>query len=304
MDISVVLVTFNRLNCLKTALAAFEQQVYQPKRLIIINNSSTDGTEDYLSDWKNKKTQFEKIVITTERNLGGAGGFATGLQKAIEYTDTDWIWLSDDDAYVKENTLYELKKTYYKDLKMKNVAALFTSVINKGKIDLDHRRRVEKRFSGVKFLPVAEEEYQNNYFQLAQGSYVGMLVKSDFVRNYGVTRDDFFIYYDDTEHCERLRQYGELYCVPASEIVHDVAIEAAISWKNYYGARNSTILIKNYYGNYAAWLNVIKRYIKDVSFLSHNSKRVKTMLKTGLLDGISGKVGLDEIYKPGWKAEK
>lgn len=304
MDISVVLVTFNRLNCLKTALAAFEQQVYQPKRLIIINNSSTDGTEDYLSDWKNKKTQFEKIVITTERNLGGAGGFATGLQKAIEYTDTDWIWLSDDDAYVKENTLYELKKTYYKDLKMKNVAALFTSVINKGKIDLDHRRRVEKRLSGVKFLPVAEEEYQNNYFQLAQGSYVGMLVKSDFVRNYGVTRDDFFIYYDDTEHCERLRQYGELYCVPTSEIVHDVAIEAAISWKNYYGARNSTILIKNYYGNYAAWLNVIKRYIKDVSFLSHNSKRVKTMLKTGLLDGISGKVGLDEIYKPGWKAEK
>lgn len=304
MDISVVLVTFNRLNCLKTALAAFEQQVYQPKRLIIINNSSTDGTEDYLSDWKNKKTQFEKIVITTERNLGGAGGFATGLQKAIEYTDTDWIWLSDDDAYVKENTLYELKKTYYKDLKMKNVAALFTSVINKGKIDLDHRRRVEKRLSGVKFLPVAEEEYQKNYFQLAQGSYVGMLVKSDFVRNYGVTRDDFFIYYDDTEHCERLRQYGELYCVPTSEIVHDVAIEAAISWKNYYGARNSTILIKNYYGNYAAWLNVIKRYIKDVSFLSHNSKRVKTMLKTGLLDGISGKVGLDEIYKPGWKAEK
>lgn len=52
MEICVVLVTFNRLNCLKKALDEFEKQTYLPKRLIVVNNSSTDGTAEYLSEWK------------------------------------------------------------------------------------------------------------------------------------------------------------------------------------------------------------------------------------------------------------
>ena len=153
-------------------------------------------------------------------------------------------------------------------------------------------------------LPVAKEIYKNKYFELAQGSYVGMLIKNDLVKKFGVTKEEYFIYYDDTEHCERLRRYGKLICVPSAEIVHDIEVNTQYSWKSYYGARNSTILIKEYYGVYPALLNVLKRYIKEVSFLSkNNSKSVKKMIKTGLKDGLLGKTGLHNLYKPGWKIE-
>lgn len=303
MKISVVLVTFNRLDCLKKSLEKFEKQILPPIRLIVVNNKSTDGTEEFLDEWKNIKTSFEKIVITTEKNLGGAGGFATGLKKAIEYSDAEWIWLSDDDAFVAENTLKNLDAVYNRHLSNKNVSAVFTSVVNEGSYDLNHRRKVEKGLFGVKFLPISAKEYEEEYFKLDQGSYVGMLVRTELIKKYGVTREGFFIYYDDTEHCERLRNYGDLYCIPSAETFHGVAANTEFNWKSYYGLRNSTILIKEYYGNYAAMIHVLKRYLKEVSpFNRRNSKRVKNMLKAGLIDGLKGEQGLHELYKPGWKA--
>lgn len=303
MKISVVLVTFNRLDCLKKSLEKFEKQILPPIRLIVVNNKSTDGTEEFLDEWKNIKISFEKIVITTEKNLGGAGGFATGLRKAIEYSDAEWIWLSDDDAFVAENTLKNLDAVYNRHLSSKNVSAVFTSVVNDGSYDLNHRRKVEKGLFGVKFQPISAKEYEEEYFKLDQGSYVGMLVKTELVKKYGVTREDFFIYYDDTEHCERLRNYGDLYCIPSAKTFHGVAANTEFNWKSYYGLRNSTILIKEYYGNYAVMIHVLKRYLKEVSpFNRRNSKRVKNMLKAGLIDGLKGEQGLHELYKPGWKA--
>ena len=299
MNITVVLVTFNRLNCLKKSLSNFENQELLPKRVVVVNNNSTDGTQEYLDNWKSIESEYKKVVIHMNENIGGAGGFAEGLSQAVQYKDTDWIWLSDDDAYVKNDTLSNLDKVYTEKLYNKNVAALFTSVLNNGNFDLDHRRVTKKKLLGVKFIPCSNNEYKKDYFSIHQGSYVGMLVRREFVELYGITRKDFFIYYDDTEHCERLRKHGELYCVPSSITIHDVNSSTEITWKNYYGSRNSTIMIDNYYGKYYALMNVIKRYIR-ITF-SNNSKNIKKMLRTGLSDGLKNHTGLHQVYKPGWK---
>lgn len=49
MQIGVVLVTFNRLEKLKIALESFENQTCSPKYLLVVNNASTDGTGDFLT---------------------------------------------------------------------------------------------------------------------------------------------------------------------------------------------------------------------------------------------------------------
>lgn len=301
MEITAILVTFNRLECLKLALKKFEEQTFLPKRLVIINNKSTDGTFEFLKTWKKEPSRFEKVVVNSEINRGGAGGFALGLSLAKDYTDTDWIWLTDDDAYLKENTFKNMHKIYSSKLKDKNVAALFTSVINKNEYDLSHRRIVKPGLTGVRFLPVSAVEYEKDYFQLTQGSYVGMLVRTEMIKLHGGTREDFFIYYDDTEHSERLNKFGNLYCIPSAEVVHDVDVQFTPSWKDYYAARNSTILINNTYGKYFAILNVVKRYIK--SFNKSKPSSVRKMERTGLIDGLRGKTGLHEVYKPGWKVD-
>ena len=36
--------------------------------------------------------------------MGGSGGFYAGIKRAMEQA-ADWIWVSDDDAYLKDDAL-------------------------------------------------------------------------------------------------------------------------------------------------------------------------------------------------------
>jgi GT2 family glycosyltransferase len=88
--IAVVLVTYNRLYLLKECLTSLRKQTYKPDKIIIINNDSTDGT----TDWLDEQTDLEVIH---QANLGGAGGFYTGIKLAYEQ-GFDFIWVMDDDV--------------------------------------------------------------------------------------------------------------------------------------------------------------------------------------------------------------
>lgn len=306
MKITVVLVTFNRLDCLKQALEKYEDQTLQPFRIIVVNNCSTDGTSDFLNKWKSEVGNIKREVLTTTKNLGGAGGFATGLKLASRYTDTDWIWLADDDAYPEKNAMEVLSDAYNNINKNNddNVAALFTSVINFGKYDLNHRRRVQKKINGVNFIPVQNNLYNQDFFEINQGSYVGMLAKTSALNQAGITREDYFIYFDDTEHTERLNKIGKLVCVPNARVVHDVTDDHGISWKSYYSIRNSIRMIFDNYGIFFGSIEVLKKYFKLASGFNRTySKEVKTMFKIAIEDALKKNMGLHKIYKPGWKPE-
>ena len=103
MKIGAVVVTFNRLEKLKKALAAFEAQTCPPAYLIVVDNGSNDGTAEYLEVWKEENGQAaevcRRIVLPMGENTGGSGGFHAGLKYAMGTPDADWIWVSDDDAY-------------------------------------------------------------------------------------------------------------------------------------------------------------------------------------------------------------
>jgi len=48
LRILTALITFNRLDLLKRCLKAIENQTFKNNDILVINNSSTDGTEIYL----------------------------------------------------------------------------------------------------------------------------------------------------------------------------------------------------------------------------------------------------------------
>lgn len=90
-SVAVVIVTYNRLEKLKIALKSYENQIFLPNYLIVVNNCSTDGTKEYLDCWEKEKNTIRKIVINTNENLGGSGGFYIG-QKASMKLNVDWIY--------------------------------------------------------------------------------------------------------------------------------------------------------------------------------------------------------------------
>lgn len=301
MKIGVVIVTYNRINELRKAIKLYEEQTFKPEYIIIVNNNSCDGTKEYLCEWENKLSNIDKRVITLSKNLGGSGGFYEGLKESYKF-DSEWIWVSDDDAF-PDITAFE---KMYKFLSSKDskeidkIASICGEVINNGQIDLSHRRRIKKGFLNVEQIPIEQSKYSNKEFDIDFFSYVGSAINKKFLEKVGLTEKDYFIYYDDTEHSYRLKEVGRIICVPDIKIVHDVKIDSEnnLNWKSYYGIRNKIIFLKKHFKSRYYMVNYIKEKAKCIF---RKDKRKNELINAALNDGIKNVQGIHKIYKPGWK---
>ena len=68
LKVICVIVTYNRLELLKESVAAVMQQTYPLHRVVIVDNHSTDGTDNYLAGLS-QNPLFH--IVTLEKNTGG-----------------------------------------------------------------------------------------------------------------------------------------------------------------------------------------------------------------------------------------
>lgn len=314
INIGVVIVTYNRLDKLKIALDLFDKQTYKPSYILVVDNASTDLTGDFLSKWKLEWSGVEKIVITASSNSGGSGGFYTGLEAAVKM-DADWIWLSDDDAFPEKNALWEAADYLYEHRSSLNgISAVCGSVINHGKLDIVHRKNMFRRGLNIIEEYIPENKYADDSFELNCFSYVGTVVNKAKLKEAGLTKKEYFIWWDDTEHSLRLSKVGKIICVPSIRIHHDIGVSNAgsakktgygFTWKTYYGFRNMADLIKCHFPGicyeYFCIKMLIKTYLQDAL---GKEKEWNKAVRCSLRDSRKGKLGIHQVYKPGWKPNK
>jgi GT2 family glycosyltransferase len=252
VNLACVIVTYNRLEKLKRTLDAYTKQIRQPDYLIVVNNCSSDGTEEYLNIWKQKQITMKVIVMNIHENLGGSGGFYMGSQKALTL-GVDWVWFSDDDAYPEPDALDILEKSLEDLRKDEKVVAVCSSVWEDGRISLYHRKRCQVGLWKFKQFSVPEVEYNQKNFELQLFSYVGVVIKAKILGKVGLCEKDYFIYWDDTEHSYRISKIGKILCLPAVKVNHDVkpgAIDEnviVVDWRFYYMERNYYAFLKKHF---------------------------------------------------------
>ena len=88
--VSVIVPTYNRGWCLEEAIDSVFSQSYGEYELIIVNDGSTDDTENRLS-------QYHKITVITQQNRGVSAarnrGIALSSGDLIAFLDSDDLWL-------------------------------------------------------------------------------------------------------------------------------------------------------------------------------------------------------------------
>ncbi len=100
-----VVVTWNRRDLLEESIDALRGQTHRPAAIVVVDNASTDETGDYLS------TQADLDVVRLEKNTGGAGGFAVGIEQALTH-GPDLLWLLDDDTVPSPSAAEELVRAW------------------------------------------------------------------------------------------------------------------------------------------------------------------------------------------------
>lgn len=298
MKIAAVIVTYNRLELLREVLQAFDNQSRLPDYIIVVDNASNDGTKEYLQQWKNYGKGIQRIVVTSQSNLGGSGGFYLGTKKALEFSP-DWIWASDDDAIPNVDVFEKLEK-HIDDLTDKEVSAVCTRVQTDGVPDLTHRKNIKTTFFRMYQEPVSQEFYKNDFFYLDSISYVGIVMKTEVLKQVGLINKDFFIWQDDLEHSIRIGKTGKMICFPDMIVNHKVtkADYIGVNWKTYYGYRNDLLTLKYHYSLRYFVFKALRMMQKSVCSL--DLVHVKVAL-AAIIGASKNEKGLHKTYKPGWK---
>jgi rhamnopyranosyl-N-acetylglucosaminyl-diphospho-decaprenol beta-1,3/1,4-galactofuranosyltransferase len=213
-SVCAFVLTRNRKALLVECVRGLLAQTHPVEQVIVLDNASTDGTEEHLRAeglLDEPRVRFER----REENTGGAGGYREGVRLGVE-AGRDWLWLMDDDAEPRHDALETLLGAADE-----GDAAVCSAVVHPdGSIDLQHRCRMA-RF----IVPLAPDAYAAGRREEVEcASFVGLLMRTPAARAAGLPIAEFFIGYDDAEYSLRLREHGRIRLVPESEILHKVPI--------------------------------------------------------------------------------
>lgn len=188
MKYCAVLVTFNRSKLLEECLIGLLGQTVKLDKIIVIDNASTDNTRDTL---KKYESLSEVEYVRLDKNTGGAGGFATGVEIAFKQ-GLEWIWLMDDDVEPEPNCL-EILLRYSNESKCIHPTKIYTenNQIFPWNHTLDPQTGKTIRKSHQKYNCPGSKKALN------VGCFEGMLIHSSIVDKIGFPDVRFFISGDD-----------------------------------------------------------------------------------------------------------
>lgn len=297
--LTAVIVTYNRKELLSQNIEMLLKQTMTVDSIIIVDNCSSDGTYEYLKNCGWTTEPF--LYLKTETNIGGAGGFYTGVKAAYE-AGADWIVLMDDDGRMADEhtmeILYRAARKLYDE--NRGERKLFVNVlVQKGELlsfKIDHMYTVVEAMMTAK----------NGLIEGAANPFNGTLISRELVSDIGYPKKEFFIKGDEVDYKQRALDAGAYvgtvteakYIHPRPETVEKTVLGVKVPffveapWKEYYAARNFTYMYKLQEWYKGILFELI--FVKLLAVISLKCKKMETikMLFKGVYDGWKGNLGV------------
>jgi GT2 family glycosyltransferase len=214
VKVFAMVVTYNRKALLEECLAALFAQTRPVDGVVVIDNASTDGTEEWLrANWASKVHCY-----TLSRNIGGAGGFNAGLRLAYKQ-DTDFIWVMDDDVFPDPDALEKLLAASDLLAARGIPSAYLVSSVRSSEGEVTNVPAIDQRKN--------KDGYQNWPFLLQfglipinRGTFTSILLARAQLAEHGLPIRQMFIWGEDTDYTMRITKKHPGYIVGASRAVH------------------------------------------------------------------------------------
>jgi rhamnopyranosyl-N-acetylglucosaminyl-diphospho-decaprenol beta-1,3/1,4-galactofuranosyltransferase len=287
VTVAAIVVSYNRLELLRRCLAALRLQDGYADEIILVDNGSTDGSPAMV------RREFPEVfVFETNENLGGAGGFAWGIEIAID-RGHDAGWLMDDDAEPLPQSLKPLVDAMNSASGQPRPAFTASLVVNaQGLPNEGHLPDVSA--DPARQLRAAEL----GGVAVDSASFVGVLIDLIRARKEPLPYMDFFIWLDDAEYTRRLTSDAVGVVIPGSRILHpEKGNQVDMEGRLFYYLRNSIWLTKlSSHGN--GRIALARRALGMAYFALRQgiAARDKTLwarsTRRGLMDGLLTRPGV------------
>lgn len=306
--IGIVICNYNKKEYVEKCIESLENQSIKDFDVFVVDNASTDGSNEYLAAKFGKKI----VLISNDENLGGSGGFNTGIGLVME-KKYPLIMLLDNDVVLSENCIENCYRIMTKDEKMGMLGCEI--------LKMDYPDRIQEfgpivNYDAMNFELRYGGEIDNGQLpELCECDYVpacAMMVKADVVKKIGVMPQENFIYYDDITWGIRCHRAGYKVAVTSkAKVWHKGG--AAINpttFASYYLNRNKLRFFMRYMStdcndmkvNEKQIENRAENIIKDIfqgiySCYYHGMPNMSKTRMEAFLDALWGVTGKADSYK-------
>ena len=297
MRVAAVVVTYNRKEELYKNIETVFNQTFVVDRYYVIDNHSDDHTKNYL---RGKGVLDNKAIVYVylPENIGGAGGFYTGLKKAYE-DGYDYICLMDDDGRPSDKEMMrimvEAADSIYRFKKEFIINALVCGLDGGLSFGLS---------GGIKTREKAMNVAEDGMIKGRINPFNGTLVSRELIETIGYPNKDFFIKGDEEDYYRRAKKADAFvativdayYYHPTLERIkgrvftREFSASTEAPWKEYYRARNYTYMFKRD----GESIKYIRQNIRQIIWaVRYNPQRYRAvaMIVKGWRDGVLGRLG-------------
>ena len=252
--ILVIIVTYNAMPWANRCLTSLRQSVV-PCDVTIIDNGSTDGTQDYIHN------NFPEVdLIRNKENLGFGQANNIGLQKALD-NNYDFVYLLNQDAWIQEDT--------FKHLIDASEAHPEYGVLSPMQMNADGLHFEEKFRSYIiphhqVFSPsLTEDLYFQRVVDVYEVSFVmaaHWLITSKCLATVGGFSPTFPHYGEDNNYLNRTNYWKyKIGIVPSARAVHD---RSNIKW-----SAEKEMYVNDYIGSLVSFSNPLRRESLDTKII-------------------------------------
>lgn len=207
--VDVIVISYNNLELLKACLESISRYTFHPHSIIVVDNGSTDGSQEYLQG------RDDLLCLYNEENAG----YARACNQGILAGSGQYIVLMNCDVEVMEGWLEPLLQRAESNEELAVIGPKLLNeeglIMGAGVVEMDDI--CSPRGWKVPDGPGVYEETE----EVINVSGACYLIKRDLLTSLGLFDEGYFFYFEETDYSLRAREkgYKVLYC-PESKVIH------------------------------------------------------------------------------------
>lgn len=273
--IGIVIVNYNgekfQNECIESVLNSTFQNFY----IIVVDNGSTDKSMELLNGFSDNRI----IKIYNNDNLGVAEGNNVGIKKSIELNCSHTLLLNND-TVLQPNTLESLM------MHSLNYLVLTPKIYFYGTNKIWYAGGYISKFkaNGKHFNYKQEDKNITYNWTYDYAPTCCMLIENTVFNKIGMMDKNYFLYYDDTDFCMRLKLSNIPIALDVNTFIeHKVSLSTGGQISNifvYYSNRNKFYFYKKHkkyfylFSSVLLLINMLRQFL-----LARNKKQRKYILK-------------------------
>lgn len=301
-QIGIVVCNYNKKEDALACIQSILESKFQDYDIYVVDNASSDGSAEAIE----KAYGGQVTLLVNQENLGGSGGFNTGLRAAFE-KGYPYLMCVDNDALLDENAIGSLF-TFLQEHQEVGIAA--AKIYHREAPDyvqqFGQKIDFENFCTDVTYLNAYEDGSMPEYVYTDAVAACALMIRRSVVEKIGFMPEENFLYWDDTEWCYLCGRAGwKVASVGNAMALHAMGAKKELenTFPTYYAWRNWIRFFMRY-TKPMAWEAMVDTFLERMFQIVYeglhkgekNRSRTVMLAYDDALHGVTGKAGENRIF--------